>query len=344
MAANESATLNYDPELAAILAANPAFTQAPPPPPPGVSEWDFARQMTKIGSGANADYYKERLPDPSQYIVSDKRIPVEGPDGEITVRYIRPSGGDEDSYPVLVWWHGGGWVVGDLDMDDNHLRTIAVELKIVIVNVNYRHAPEYPFPTPFEDSYTALKWVAENAAELKVDLKKGFIVAGDSAGANMAAAISIKARDDPFFAGHPLTGQYLREPAVAYPGAHPEKYKAAIRSFDIYADMPLLSKKAALRFFETYGPPPSDVRVSPILASSHSGLPPAFIQVMELDLVRDDGIVYEQVLREAGVPVKLIQYPGVFHGFYYAFPGISSAVKLDRDAREGIQWLLGLRK
>ncbi len=93
--------------------------------------------------------------------------------------------------------------------------------------------------------------VAENAAELKVDLKKGFIVAGDSAGANMAAAISIKARDDPFFAGHPLTGQYLREPAVAYPGAHPEKYKAAIRSFDIYADMPLLSKKAALRFFGT---------------------------------------------------------------------------------------------
>ncbi|TFK85553.1 alpha/beta-hydrolase, partial [Polyporus arcularius HHB13444] len=278
----------------------------------------------------------------SQYIVSDKRVPVEGPDGEITVRYVRPSGGDEDTYPVLVWCHGG-WVVGDLSMDDNNLRTIAVELKLAIVNVEYRLAPDYPFPTPFEDSYTALKWVAENAAELKVDLKKGFIVGGDSAGANMAAAIAIKARDDPFFAGRPLTGQYLREPTLAYPGAYPEKYKAAIRSFDIYTHMPLMNKKTLLHYFEAYGPPPSDLRVSPILASSHDGLPPAFIQVLELDLIRDDGIVYEQVLRDAGVPVKLVQYPGCFHGFHYVFPSISSAVKLDRDAREGIQWLLSQR-
>ncbi len=168
--------------------------------------------------------------------------------------------------------------------------------------------------------------VAENAAELKVDLKKGFIVGGDSAGGNMAAAIAIKARDDPFFAGRPLTGQYLREPTLAYPGAYPEKYKAAIRSFDIYTHMPLMNKETLLHYFgasspvtelcvllirmalpEAYGPPPSDLRVSPILASSHAGLPPAFIQVLELDLIRDDGTVYEQVLREAGVPVKLVQ-------------------------------------
>ncbi|KAI0689027.1 Alpha/Beta hydrolase protein, partial [Cerioporus squamosus] len=276
----------------------------------------------------------------SQYLVSDKRVPVEGPKGEITVRYVRPSGSDEDTYPVLVWWHGGGWAIGDIDMDDNNLRTMAVELKLAIVNVDYRLAPEYPFPTPVEDCYAALKWVAEHATELKIDLKKGFIVGGESAGANMSAAIAIKARDDPFFAGRPLTGQYLREPAVVYPGAHPEKYQADLRSWDVYTDTPLLSRESAMRFFKAYAPPPTDLRVSPLLASSHARLPPAFIQVQELDPVRDHGILYEKVLREAGVPVKLVQYPGCTHGFYYAFPSISPAVKLDIDARDGLRWLL----
>ncbi|RPD59222.1 alpha/beta-hydrolase [Lentinus tigrinus ALCF2SS1-7] len=279
----------------------------------------------------------------SQYIVSDKRVPVENPSGEITVRYVRPSD-DGETYPVLVWWHGGGWAIGDLNMDDNLLRTIAVELKLAVVNVDYRLSPEYPFPTPVEDCYTALKWVAENAASLNIDLKKGFLVGGDSAGGNMSAAIALKARDDPFFASRPLTGQYLREPAVAFPGAHPEKYKAEILSFDKYTDTPLLNKELTLRYFAAYGCPPSDLRVSPLLASSHAGLPPAFIQVQEFDPVHDDGPLYEKVLREAGVPVKLIEYAGCLHSFHYMFPSIGPAVKLDRDARDGLRWLLSHSK
>ncbi|RPD59231.1 hypothetical protein L226DRAFT_536239 [Lentinus tigrinus ALCF2SS1-7] len=331
---------DLDPELAAALAANPAFTQAPPPPPPGVSEWEFARQLSsQFALAPMVEYYKKRLPDPSLYTVIDKRISVEDPSGEIIVRYVRPSG-EGETFPVLVWYHGGGYVIGDLNMDDNHLRTIAVDLKLAIVNVDYRLAPEFPFPTPIEDCYTALKWVVENTAELKIDLKKGFLVGGDSGGANASAALAIRARDDPFFAGRQLTGQYLREPAIAYPGAHPEKYKAEIRSFDEYTDTPLMNKGLVEHFFRAYGATPSDVRVSPIRASSHAGLPPAFIQVQEFDPVRDDGILYEKVLREAGVPAKLIQYKGCLHGFHYTFPHIGAAVKIDHDARDGLRWLL----
>ncbi|RDX52805.1 hypothetical protein OH76DRAFT_1454214 [Lentinus brumalis] len=332
--------MSYNPELAAALAASPAFTQEPPPPPPGISAWEFSRQLSKRLGTPISDYYKERLPDSSHYTVSDKHVPVEAPSGEIPVRYVKPSGGTEDTFPVLVWFHGGGFALGDLEMDDMHLRTVAVELKLAIVNVGYRLSPEFQFPTPFEDCYTALKWIADNAADLQIDLKKGFIVGGDSAGGNISAGIALKARDDPFFAGRPLTGQYLLEPAVVHPDAYPEKFKASLRSFEEFSNTPFLSKESVLRFFGAYDPPPSDLRVSPLLAVSHAGLPPAFIQVQECDPIRDDGIVYETVLREAGVPVKLIKYPGCLHGFHYSFPSISAAVKLDRDAREGIRWLL----
>ena len=138
-----------------------------------------------------------------------------------------------------------------------------------------RLAPEYVFPTPIEDCYTALKWVrnytppsisvakphgfpqvAENAGSLNIDLKKGFLVGGDSGGGNISAALSLRARDDPFFASRPLTGQYLREPAVAYPGAHLDKHKAEIRSFDAFTDTPLLNRDMAVRYFSTSSPVP----------------------------------------------------------------------------------------
>ena len=170
--------------------------------------------------------------------------------------------------------------------------------------------------------------MAENASELQVDLKKGFIVGGDSAGANLSAAIALKARDDPFFTSRPLTGQYLREHAATYPGTYPEKYKDSFRSLDEFADTPLLNKEKTIAYFgacipdfrgmrlvltyltlvATYCPSPSDLRMSPVLASSHAGLPPAFFQVQELDPVRDDGLVYEKMLRDEGVLTNMIRY------------------------------------
>ncbi|RPD55184.1 hypothetical protein L226DRAFT_470675 [Lentinus tigrinus ALCF2SS1-7] len=329
--------MSYDPEIVAALASDLTYTQSQAPPE-GVSLFKYAREQASAAIGPFAKYYRGRLPEESQYIVFDRQIPVK--DGEINVRYVRPSG--DTTLPVLVWYHGGGYMLGDLDMDDAHLRSISLELELAIVNVDYRLAPEYPFPTAFEDSFTVLQWVVKNAGELQLDLKKGFVIGGDSAGGNLAAAIALEARDDPLFKQHPLTGQYLREPVTIYPGTYPDKYKSDFRSFAESTDTPLLNSERVLQSFQAYGGPPEDLRVSPLLAASHAGLPPAFIQVQEFDPIRDDGILYERVLREAGVKTQLIKYPGTLHGFHYAFPQIAAAQKLDRDSREGLKWLLGL--
>ncbi|KAI0708761.1 alpha/beta hydrolase fold-domain-containing protein [Cerioporus squamosus] len=331
--------MGYDPELAAALASDSGYTQ-PQAPPEGVSLVEYARQQANAAIGPFSQYYREHLPDESQYIVSDRRIPVEG--SAITLRYVRPLG--DPTLPALVWFHGGGYMLGDLDMDDAHLRSISLDLQLATINVDYRLAPEHPFPTAFDDGYAALRWVVNNAGELQIDLRKGFLVGGDSAGGNLAAAVALKARDDPLFKHTPLTGQYLREPVVIFPGAYAltGNYASEFRSFAESTDTPLLNSERVLGSFQIYGGPPEDLRVSPLLAPSHAGLPPAFIQVQQFDPIRDDGIVYEQVLREAGVETKLVKYVGTVHGFHYAFPRIAAAVRVDRDAREGLRWLLGL--
>ncbi|KAI1793709.1 Alpha/Beta hydrolase protein [Ganoderma leucocontextum] len=330
-----------DPEFAAAFAADP-FSHLHKGPPEGISFPEYAQQ-TQMMVAVLAQHYEKKLPEESQYTVAHKTVGVA--DGQITVRIITPtSGGSGATYPVLVWLHGGGWQVGDVDMDDYHLRTIAVELNIVIINVDYRLAPTNPFPIPFDDSYAAVKWVAEHAADLKVSLDKGYLVGGDSSGGNLAAAVSLQARDDPFFAGKPITGQYLREPIVVHPFAVPEKFKSEWRSFEENKDAVTLPSAAIIRAMDGYGAPSTDPRFAPLVASSHANLPPAFIQVMGMDALRDDGVVYDKALREAGVPTRLIIHPGVLHGFYYTFPAISPAVQVDREAREGLRWLLGFTK
>ncbi|TFK87906.1 hypothetical protein K466DRAFT_599116 [Polyporus arcularius HHB13444] len=331
--------MSYDPEIVAALASDPAYTQ-PQAPPEGISLVEYARQQASAAIGPFAQFYKERLPDESLYIVSDTQVSVEG--GYITLRYVRPRG--DVALPILVWFHGGGYMLGDLDMDDAHLRSISLELQLAIVNVDYRLAPEHPFPAAFNDGLAALQWVVNNADELQINLQKGFLVGGDSAGGNLAAAVALRARDDSSFKHAPLTGQYLREPVVIFPGAYAlaDKYSAEFHSFAESTDTPLLNSERVHSSFQIYGGPPEDLRVSPLLAPSHTGLPPAFIQVQEFDPIRDDGIVYEKVLREAGVRTKLVKYVGTVHGFHYAFPRIGAATELDRDAREGLKWLLSL--
>ncbi|KAM5545527.1 hypothetical protein V8D89_000565 [Ganoderma adspersum] len=329
-----------DPELAAALASEP-FSHLRRGPPEGMSLPEYARQ-TRAMVAVLAEHYEKKLEE-SRYTVANKTVGVA--DGQIPVRIITPSSAESDeTHPVLVWFHGGSWQVGDPDMDDAHLRTIAVELNLAIVNVDYRLAPKYPFPIPFEDSYAAVKWVADNASDLKVSLDKGYLVGGDSAGGNLAAAVVLRARDDPFFAGRPLTGQYLREPLVVHPLAVPDKFRSEWRSFEEIKDSITLPSNAVAEAVDVYGAPPTDLRFAPLLASSHAGLPPAFIQVMGMDTLRDDGTIYEKVLREAGVPTRLIVHPGVQHGFYYMFPTISSAIQVDREEREGLRWLLSLTK
>ncbi|OJT13403.1 AB hydrolase superfamily protein B1A11.02 [Trametes pubescens] len=282
-------------------------------------------------------YSVQHLPSETTYTVRDEIIAVD--DGSFSVRCIVPVGDDEhETFPVLVYIHGGGWSSGDVELDDYHLRKVAVDLKLSIVNVNYRLAPEHPFPTAVNDGLAALKWIVSNAPLLKANLSKGFIISGHSAGANLSTVLSHEARDDPFFRGpgRQLTGQLLREPMVIHPDFHPEELKAELRSIEEHPPPPVV--RAVMEF---YNPDPLDPRFSPLLYPSHVGVPRAYVQGMGLDSFRDDARVYVKALRQAGVESKYTEYPGVSHGFHYSTPETEIAVKVRADLEEGLKWLLG---
>ncbi|KAJ6506750.1 Alpha/Beta hydrolase protein [Mycena sanguinolenta] len=307
---------------------------------PGPLSEDLIPIMRQTMS-ANASGWvdRARLPAESAYTVENHTIAVEG--GEIAIRTVSPTptATEEPEYPVLVFFHGGGWVLGDLDTDDFNLRILSVELRLAIVNVDYRLAPEFPFPTGLNDCYAALKWTVENCKAIRGSLSKGFIVGGTSAGANLTAAVTHRAVKDPFFEKHPITGHVLQIPGVVHPAAYPPQYASELLSFNQNADAPILSKAATEFFYRCLGGSPTDPELSPLLAD-HKGLPPAYFQVCGLDPLRDEGLLYERLLREQGVSTRLDIYPGVPHGFH-AFAGkIAATEKWEADLRAGLKWIL----
>ncbi|KAL4244012.1 AB hydrolase superfamily protein [Abortiporus biennis] len=266
------------------------------------------------------------LPDKSSHTVQDRLIPV-------------------DDFSVVGFHSRGGFFVGTLDMDEYWLIGLLVELQLVIVSVDYRLAPEFPFPIPLNDSYTALKWCVSNASSINVDPRKGLLVGGGSAGGNITAAIALRARDDPFFeeAGCPVTGQILQAPALLHPKADiPEKYRDLLRSMEENKDAPVINVASYLETIEYYKAPPNDPNVSMILAARHSGLAPAYFQVCGFDPVRDEGLLYEKILRENGVPTKIAVYPGLPHGGGHSHLPISA--KYRKDIIHGTRWLLELKQ
>ncbi|EJF61943.1 hypothetical protein DICSQDRAFT_105059 [Dichomitus squalens LYAD-421 SS1] len=325
-----------DPEYAAAVA--PLLNAPHPTTPPSVEQVraHFAHSLIE----PNKSFHEGRLPPASAYSVEDRTVKVDG--GEIIVRCITPLVNDEgQTFPVFVNIHGGGWCVGSIEIDDYHLRRISVDLQISVVNVEYRLAPEHPFPTAVNDCYAALKWTVENAPSLKVDLSKGFLVGGHSAGGNLSAVLAHETKKDPFFAGRQITGQLLREPVVVHFDAYPQSLKGELRASVENKDNPPLTAAMMLDLFHMYQGPPADPRLSPLLYPSHEGLPPAYVQVMGLDPLRDDGIVYEKTLKAAGVETRIDLYPGVGHGFYYNFPSIKLAELVRQDVVKGLKWLLG---
>ncbi|KAJ7162681.1 Alpha/Beta hydrolase protein [Mycena crocata] len=316
-----------DPELLPYLSALPPPGDAAPAP-------DVATQRRGMDGFIPfiIDHYKDKMPDASKYVVKHHTIPVEG--GEISLRSITPSSHGDETFPVLVWYHGGGWFMGNIELDDCQLKIIAVAARISIVNVEYRLAPEHPFPTPHNDCYAALKWVATNAVTIRGALQKGFLVGGASAGGNLAAAMTHRARDDPFFAQNRITGQVLQIPALVHPSAVPDKYKSELLSYEQNKDAPVLSKAATDRCYELLAGPPTNVDVSPLLAD-HTGIPPAYIQICGLDPLRDEAFLYARMVES-----KVDVYPGVPHGFYQVFPKLAASTKWDADLLPGIAWLL----
>ncbi|KAJ7171730.1 Alpha/Beta hydrolase protein [Mycena crocata] len=284
--------------------------------------------------------YTVGLPKDTEYHLIDHQVEVDG--GSILVRSLVPTSqkGSRETYPLMLWLHGGGWVNGNQDLDDYQLRAICVELQISIVNVDYRLAPEHPHPTPLNDCYSALKWAAESTQALCADLKKGFIIAGLSAGGHLAAVIAHRARDDPFFRDRGITGQILQVPAVINPNAVPEKYKSLLLSHEQNKNAPGLSTERLMWSFSQLGGLPTDPEVSPLLHPSHKGLAATVIQACGMDPLRDEALLYGAILESEGVKTKITGYPGVLHAFQYTFPHLKVAAKWEQDYRSGLRWLL----
>jgi acetyl esterase len=241
---------------------------------------------------------------PAMAEVVDRRIP--GPGGALALRIYTPPA-PAQPLPVVVYYHGGGWVLGDLDSHDNVCRQIAHKSGSVVVAVDYRLAPEHRFPAALDDAWTALAWVAGAAREIGADPTR-IAVAGDSAGANLAAAVSLLARDR----GMPYpVAQVLIYPALDLSTLE----RDSIRD---YGEGFFLSR-ARMEWFIAQYVPDADMRrnplVSPLLAAHHRGLPPALVITAQFDPLRDEGEAYAALLRRSGVDARLQRYDGVIHGF-----------------------------
>ncbi|UXA10542.1 alpha/beta hydrolase [Mycobacterium sp. SMC-8] len=238
---------------------------------------------------------------------------VEGPAGPIPVRVYRPPA-EDTPLPAVVFIHGGGWTVGDLDTYDGQARMHAVGAGAVVVSVDYRLAPEHPYPAAVDDAWAVTRWVAENAGDLDADPAR-LAVAGDSAGGNLAAVVAQAARD----AGIALRFQLLWYPSTTFDTSLP--------SFTENAEAPILDLAACKGFTRWYigdtdlsEPPVTLVPARGELA----GLPPAYIAVAGLDPLRDDGMRYAELLTAAGVAVELDHAESLVHG-YLGYAGIVPA-------------------
>jgi len=235
--------------------------------------------------------------------VENRTIP--GPAGEIPLRFYTPDG--RGPFPVLVFFHGGGWVIGNLDTHDGVCRLLTNGAGCMVASVDYRLAPEHPFPAAAEDSYAATKWIAGKAATIGADPKR-VAVGGDSAGGNLAAVVALMARDR---GGPALVHQLLVYPVTDAPGD--------TASYRDNAEGYFLTAASMHWFWKHYTGTvknPLDPYACPLRATNHRGLPPALVITAEFDPLRDEGEAYAARLRDAGVPVKMTRYPGMIHGFF----------------------------
>jgi acetyl esterase len=235
--------------------------------------------------------------------MADHRVPVAG--GEITVRVYSPAGGGPR--PALVFYHGGGWVIGDLYTHDGICRSLANAAGCVVASVDYRLAPEFKYPVASEDSYAALRWVVDNAGRLGVDARR-VAVGGDSAGGHLSAVVALMARER---GGPALVQQVLIYPVTNHAFDTPS-YRENATGY-------VLTRDGMRWFWNHYLARPEQGKepyASPLLAPSLAGLPSALVLTAECDPLRDEGEAYAARLRDAGVPVTLTRYPGMFHGFF----------------------------
>ncbi|MDX1374275.1 MAG: alpha/beta hydrolase [Burkholderiales bacterium] len=245
---------------------------------------------------------------PAAPAVAEARLAfAPGPDGPIPLRAFRPQGARKDeALPALIYFHGGGWVIGDLDTHDVVCRQLANGAHCAVFSVDYRLAPEHRFPSAVEDCIAATRWIADQAKTLAIDPTR-IAVGGDSAGGNLAAVVALAARD----AGGPrLCYQMLIYPATDQRQGTP--------SMTRNAKWPPLTD-AAMKYFRGHYLPQEqdwlDWRASPTLAGSLAGLPPAYVLTAGFDVLRDEGSAYAERMAQAGVAVEYREYPDMVHAF-----------------------------
>jgi len=267
-------------------------------------------------------FYAQPEP-PVVSLIHDKRIP--GPGGDLGIRIYRGAPGD-DTRGALVFFHGGGWVIGDLDTHDIACRQLALAGGFSVISVDYRLAPEHRFPAAVDDSIAATRWVRDNAHSLRIDPDR-IAVGGDSAGGNLAAVVSIALRD---------AGQsWLRFQLLIYPATDMRQVADSHRR---NGEGYLLTTDAIRWFREHYMGPEADItdwRASPLLASNLSGLPPALVITAGFDPLRDEGRQYADALSAAGTRAQYVCFERQLHGFINmtrVIPEAHTAVRLAADA------------
>ncbi len=232
-------------------------------------------------------------------------LTVDGAEGPLAARHYAPPSGSPNR-PLLVFFHGGGWVVGDLETHDQPCRILAKFSDVHVLSVEYRLAPEHPYPAAVDDAVAAFAWAVAHAAELGADPTR-VAVGGDSAGGNLAAVVS----------------QVTRDSGTAMPVAQLLLYPGTDASVDrpsksLFADGFFLTRTAMDWYWDTYsaGGDRTDPKLSPLCASTLEGLPPAILTTAAFDPLRDEGEAYAEALRAAGVKVVLRRAPGLVHGYF----------------------------
>lgn len=284
-----------DPELAEVVDLLPVVDFA---------DYEAFRAASDSGGAARA-----ALVDASGLLVDDHEVVHDG--ASVRVRLYRPTA-ESTARPALLHLHGGGFVSGTPDSSHARMVELARELGAVVVSVDYRRAPEHPYPAPLDDCVVALRWLAASTEELGVDPAR-IAVHGVSAGGNLAAAVALRVRGEVALCFQllsvPITDDRLDSPSMRR-----------------YADTPIWTREVGAQSWRQYlGPVPPDpvpIHAAPGRArpAQLHGLPPAYVAVMELDPLCDEGLAYAALLAEAGVPVEVHRFPGAFHAAFSSAP------------------------
>jgi acetyl esterase len=234
-------------------------------------------------------------------------IDIDGPAGTVPVRVYTPIAAGGGSLPVLVFYHGGGFILGDLDDYDPLCRSIANESGCRIISVGYRLAPEHAFPAAVEDAFAALKWVEAHAGELEIDPNR-IAVGGDSAGGNLAAVVTHLAKQ----AG----GPHIAFQLLIYPLTRMRRDQEWAENMLPWSIVDPLTMGKIRDLYVPAGSDLNDIRLSPAAAADFTGLPPAYIVTAGLDPLRESGTDYAEKLKSAGVAVQAVDYATMVHGFF----------------------------